>query len=58
MKKEYTNRNPNEAFNQAIAEGRLTINLEDKNFAGDYMYMGTYNGRDSFKHCDSRKYDV
>jgi len=40
------------AFNKAIKEGRLT-----EKTANDYMYMGkNEQGRDTFKHRDTRKY--
>lgn len=47
-------------FEQAIKEGRLSINPKDKNFAGDYMYMGTtaMTDKDLFKNILTRKYDI
>lgn len=49
-------KNAQEAFNQAINEGRLSDNESDRYYAGDFMYMGTYDGADHFKHIRSRKY--
>ena len=50
--------NPNDAFDNAIKNGRLTDDPKDQNFAGNYMFMGTYNGKDQFKNIMYRKYDV
>ena len=47
-----------EAFEDAIADGRLSECPEDDNYAGDYMYMYTQDGWDMFKHIVTRKYDV
>ena len=47
---------PRAAFDAAITEGRLSAIPAAINFAGHYMYMGTVNGRDLFKHRDTRKY--
>ena len=44
------------AFDQAIAAGRLSANPKDANYAGHYMYMGTTNGKDAFKHINTRQY--
>ena len=49
-------RNPNDAFDKAISEGRLSSNKNHPRFAGDYMYMGTQNGTDMFKHIFTRQY--
>ena len=40
-----------EVFQQAIDEGRMSLRN-----ANDYMYMGTRDGVDMFKHIDTRKY--
>ena len=48
----------NEAFKKAIIEGRLTFNEAAPNYIGNYMFMGNYNGKDSFKNIQTRKYDV
>jgi len=62
-----TFRDSKEAFEQAIREGRLSdvpnfkllYSSPVKNYAGQYMYMGTdENGRDLFKNILTRKYDV
>jgi len=50
-----THRNPQDAFDQAIAEGRLSADEDDTHYAGNYMYMGTVNGCDTFKHIDTRQ---
>ena len=44
------------AFNDAIESGRLSTNSLLVNFAGDYMYMGTFNGGDMFKNINTRQY--
>ena len=44
------------AFDEAIAAGRLSADQEATNYAGHYMYMGTQNGIDLFKHIDTRQY--
>lgn len=54
MKPEF--KDPQSAFNQAIKDGRLSENKDDSNYAGYYMYMGTWNNKDTFKHIDTREY--
>ena len=49
-------RNADDAFADAIAAGRLSSDPASSVYAGDYMYMGTRDGRDLFKHSDSREY--
>ena len=44
------------AFERAIQEGRLSRDEKENNFTGNYMYMGTYGDKDSFKHIVTRKY--
>lgn len=44
------------AFNSAINEGRLSDLPMDNNYAGNYMYMGRYNGKDQFKNSLTREY--
>ena len=44
------------AFAEAIGAGRLSADRNAPNYAGKYMYMGTWAGRDAFKHCDTREY--
>ena len=46
------------AFDQAIKEGRLSTDPLAKNYAGSYMYMDHYEGKDHFKNILSRDYDV
>ena len=51
-------RNPKDAFEEAIASGRLSRNPKAINYAGHYMYMGPRaDGKgDAFKHSLTRKY--
>jgi hypothetical protein len=52
-----TFRDPVEAFDAAIREGKLSAQRGWLPYAGDYMYMGTdVDGIDLFKHIDSRQY--
>lgn len=51
-----TFKDPQTAFIQAINEDRLSLDPEDYNYAGNYMYMGTWGQKDSFKHKTTRKY--
>ena len=51
-----TFRDAQEAFQDAIDSGRLSANPRMGNYAGRYMYMGTYGNKDLFKHIDTRKY--
>lgn len=51
-----TFRDAQEAFADAIRDGRLSADPTTANFAGHYMYMGTWSGKDSFKHIDTRQY--
>ena len=44
------------AFKKAIQEGRLSTNPEDMLWAGHFMYMGTWDGKDMFKHIEGRFY--
>jgi len=43
-------------FAQAIDARRLSADPRDWNYAGHYMYMGTDNGIDAFKHGVTRLY--
>ena len=55
----FTYNNSDDAFDRAIDCGRLTVNRNDNNYAGKYMYMHTNsNGVDCFKNINTRKYDV
>ena len=45
-------------FEKAIQGGRLSREPRYPNYAGNYMYMGSSNGRDLFKNSMTRKYDV
>jgi hypothetical protein len=55
-------RDSQEAFEQAIKEGRLSDDPKAANYAGLYMYMGTTptapgeRPRDLFKDINSREY--
>jgi len=51
-----TYRDADEAFEGAIAAGRLSAEPASLNYAGNYMYMGTWGNVDRFKHCDTRQY--
>jgi len=47
-----------QAFDRAVREGRLSVDVYADNYAGCYMYIGNRNGHDFFKNVVSRKYDV
>ena len=47
---------PQAAFERAIAEGRLSDSPCDLNYAGRFMFMGTWNGEDHFKNSVTREY--
>jgi hypothetical protein len=50
-------RNPEIAFNNAVAKGTLSEVKGCANYAGNYMYMHTdIFGRDFFKNSETRKY--
>ena len=53
---EPTFKDSDQAFQDAIDAGRLSANEADAHYAGNYMYMGTWDGVDSFKHIDTRQY--
>ena len=44
------------AFRQAITAGLLSDDPTASNWAGHYMYMGTFYAIDEFKHRDTRDY--
>jgi hypothetical protein len=44
------------AFQEAIEAGRLSAEDGEWNYAGDWMYMGTYSGKDQFKNIMTRLY--
>ena len=48
--------NPDEAFERALSSGRLSHDASATNYAGRYMYMGEKDGRDLFKHIETREY--
>lgn len=47
-----------QAFDSAIAQGRLSADESAENFAGLYMFMGydEDSGKALFKHYDTRRY--
>jgi len=50
-------RDPEQAFNQAIHDGRLSISPHDTTYAGRYMYMHhDHAGVAHFKNIDTRQY--
>ena len=49
-------RDSQQAFEQAIAEGRFSLDHESAQYVGDYMYMGTKDGVDLFKNRNTREY--
>jgi hypothetical protein len=49
-------KDPQKAFKKAIKSGRLSDDPCAVNYAGWYMYMGTFNGIDQFKHSSTRQY--
>jgi hypothetical protein len=51
-----TFRDPHDAFEDAIRQGRLSGDPDSPLYAGEFMYMGTYNGVDAFQHVVSRRY--
>tara|TARA_R110000824_G_scaffold161741_2_gene337161 strand:- start:1831 stop:2007 length:177 start_codon:yes stop_codon:yes gene_type:complete len=44
------------AFDKAIESGRLSDDETADNYAGDYMFMGSAESVDLFKHRDTRQY--
>ena len=46
----------NDCFKRAVEEGRLSRDRESDRYAGNYMYMGTWNGVDTFKNSLTREY--
>ena len=46
-----------QAFENAIDEGRLSLDEDRTNYAGDFMFMGrNLKGVDCFKHIHKRTY--
>jgi len=45
-----------DAFQEALESGRLSLDETAPNWVGNYMFMGTNKGRSRFKHRDSRQY--
>lgn len=52
----FEQRDPQAAFDGAIKAGRLSEDENADNYAGLYMYMGTQDGKDLFKHRQFRSY--
>ena len=52
----YTFRNHEDAFNQAIDHGHLTVTPGTERYAGLYMYMHSTATHDHFKHIETREY--
>ena len=44
------------AFKNAFDSGRLSVDPKSPVFAGNFMYMGTTNGKDAFKNIMTREY--
>ena len=54
---EYTFRDSQKAFQDAIDKGILNEQPSSNMYAGNYMYMFTEaSGQDAFKHINTRKY--
>ena len=51
-----TFKNSDDAFSDAIAAGRLVSDENSPMYAGNWMYMGTWDGVDSFKNTMTRRY--
>lgn len=51
-----TFKQPEIAFAQALETGRLSPAAGADNYAGNFMYMGTWDGKDSFKNIETRQY--
>ncbi len=51
-----TYNDPQQAFEEAIKNKRLSDDPQSPIYAGNYMYMGSNEGKDLFKNIDSRNY--
>jgi hypothetical protein len=51
-----TFKEPEQAFDNAIAKGLLSDDENKENFAGNYMYMYSENNKDFFKDITTREY--
>jgi hypothetical protein len=49
-------RNSHLAFEEAIRVGRLSSDSRSPLFAGNFTYMGTWEGIDAFKHVHTGEY--
>lgn len=49
-------KNHEQAFREAIADGRLSEDPLKPNYVDRYMYMGTWNRIDQFKNINTREY--
>lgn len=45
-----------DAFQEAIDASVLSEDEQATNFAGNYMYMGYFNGKGQFKNINTRAY--
>lgn len=45
-----------ECFDAAIQQGCFVTDERHENYAGNFMYMGSYPSYHSFKHIDTRVY--
>jgi hypothetical protein len=55
---DYEHKDAQKCFEKAIEQGRLSLEPDAANYAGKYMYMGTWGGKDTFKNIMTRLYDV
>ncbi len=51
-----TFKEPETAFSEALESGRLSHAADADNYAGNFMYVGTWDGKDSFKNIEPRQY--
>lgn len=56
LPKGITFEDPQEAFQEAIDKGRLSLNPESVNYVHDFMYMLTKDGVPQFKSKTTRQY--
>ena len=51
-----TFRDPQEAFNSALARSQFNRTAASPKYVGRFMYMGTWDGKDQFKDINTRRY--
>lgn len=56
MKITPTFKDSQQAFEQAIAAKRLNLDPLSPLYAANWMYMGTWAGKDAFKNINTREY--